>query len=57
MVLRATGDHVIPNDATRYMLHTQPRAQLIEIDGPHLLMQTRPDECRAAVTRFMQTLV
>ncbi len=57
LVLRATGDHVIPNAATQHMLRTQPRAQLIEIDGPHLLMQTRADECRAAVTRFMQTVV
>jgi pimeloyl-ACP methyl ester carboxylesterase len=56
LVLRATGDHVIPYAAARHMLRTQPRAQHIEIDGPHLLLQTRPDECRAAVTRFMQTL-
>lgn len=56
LVLRATGDHVIRNAATRHMLRTQPRAQLIEIEGPHLLLQTRADECRSAVTLFMQTL-
>ncbi len=56
LVLRATGDHVISNAATRHMLRTQPRAQLIEIDGPHLLLQTRADECVAVITRFTQTL-
>lgn len=56
LVLRASGDHVIPYAAARHMLRTQPRAQHIEIDGPHLLLQTRPEECKAAVTRFMQTL-
>ena len=29
-------------------------ALLAEIDGPHLLLQTRPAECAAVVLKFMQ---
>jgi hypothetical protein len=36
-------------------LETAPRAQLVRIDGPHLLLQTRPVECAAAVTEFVRT--
>jgi pimeloyl-ACP methyl ester carboxylesterase len=56
LVLWATGDHVIPRAATRHILRTQPRARQVEIAGPHLLLQTRAEECASAVTRFMRTL-
>jgi hypothetical protein len=35
---------------------TAPKARLVEIDGPHLLLQTCPQECAAAVMRFVRTL-
>jgi pimeloyl-ACP methyl ester carboxylesterase len=57
LVLCATGDHVISSAATRHILRTQPRARQIEIAGPHLLLQTRAEECASAVMRFMQSLV
>ncbi len=56
LLLRATDDHVIRYAAARHMLRTQPRAQHVAIDGPHLLLQTRPEECVAAVTRFVRSL-
>jgi pimeloyl-ACP methyl ester carboxylesterase len=56
LVLSASGDRVIPRAATMHMLRTQPRALSIEIVGPHLLLQSRPAECAAAVTRFMRGL-
>jgi hypothetical protein len=33
---------------------TNAAAQLTEIDGPHLLLQTRPAECAAIVLAFMR---
>jgi pimeloyl-[acyl-carrier protein] methyl ester esterase len=54
LLLRARRDRVIPKGATRRILKILPRAALVEIDGPHLLLQTRPRECAAAVLRFLE---
>jgi pimeloyl-ACP methyl ester carboxylesterase len=56
LVLRATRDRVISKASTRWILNARPRATLVEIDGPHLLLQTRPRECVAAILAFLQTL-
>jgi sigma-B regulation protein RsbQ len=56
LVLRARRDRVISRAATRWILQTLPSVQLAEIDGPHLLLQTRPAECAEAVCRFMRTV-
>lgn len=56
LVMHATGDHVVPSAATEHILRTLPGAELIEVDGPHLLLQTRSSECAAAVTRFIRGL-
>jgi pimeloyl-[acyl-carrier protein] methyl ester esterase len=54
LVLRARHDRVIARAATQWILKTLPRARLVEIDGPHLLLQTRPAECAAVVLKFMR---
>ncbi|MGO9935821.1 MAG: alpha/beta fold hydrolase [Steroidobacteraceae bacterium] len=56
LALRARGDRVIPKAAMHWMLKALPRAQLVEIDAPHLLLQTRPTQCAAAVMRFLRGL-
>lgn len=56
LVLQAAGDHVRPRAATEHMLRTLPAAKLVQVNGPHLLLQTRANECAAAVRRFMQAL-
>ena len=33
-----------------------PHAQRVDIDGPHLLLQTRSAECAAAIQSFMREL-
>jgi pimeloyl-[acyl-carrier protein] methyl ester esterase len=53
LVLRARRDRVISRAATRWILKILPGARLVEIDGPHLLLQTRPAECAAIVLEFM----
>ncbi len=57
LVLRARGDRVISPAATQWILKTLPGARLVEIDGPHLLLQTRSAECAAIVLKFMHRLV
>jgi hypothetical protein len=33
-------------------MHGVPHAQRVDVDGPHLLLKTRPQECAAAVLKF-----
>ena len=54
LVLRGRRDRVISRAATRWIVSTLSAARLVEIDGPHLLLQTRPAECAAAVLEFMR---
>jgi pimeloyl-[acyl-carrier protein] methyl ester esterase len=56
LLLRASDDHVVPRIASEQIMRTLPAAELVEIDGPHLLLQIRPSECAAAVTRFLGSL-
>jgi pimeloyl-ACP methyl ester carboxylesterase len=57
LVLQAAHDLVIPRSATQWILETASHAQLVEIEGPHLLLQTRPEECAAAVIRFVRAAI
>ena len=54
LVLEAAHDRVISAAASRRILSVQPGAELAQIHGPHLLLQTRPGECAAAVLRFIK---
>jgi pimeloyl-ACP methyl ester carboxylesterase len=53
LVLQASVDHVVPAAATRHLLRHLPAAVHVEIDGPHLLLQTKARECAQAVSRFI----
>jgi pimeloyl-ACP methyl ester carboxylesterase len=54
LVLRAGRDRVIPRAASQWILKHLRHAQLVEVDGPHLLLQTRPEECGEAIMKFVQ---
>jgi pimeloyl-ACP methyl ester carboxylesterase len=54
LVLCATRDRVVSKAATLTILRGIAHAQRVDIDGPHLLLQTRPQECVAAVLSFMR---
>ncbi|MGO9515320.1 MAG: alpha/beta fold hydrolase [Steroidobacteraceae bacterium] len=53
LVLMARRDRIVPRAATRWMLNSAPCAQIAEIDGPHLLLQSRPDECAVPILQFL----
>lgn len=52
LCLRATEDLVVPRAATEGILRALPTARLAEVDGPHLLLQTRPDDGAKLVADF-----
>ncbi|MGA2777282.1 MAG: alpha/beta hydrolase [Steroidobacteraceae bacterium] len=56
LVMRASHDHVIPRASSEYIRQHLPQAELIEIDGPHLLLQSRPSQCAAAISQFVRGL-
>jgi pimeloyl-ACP methyl ester carboxylesterase len=57
LVLCARRDRVISTAATMRILRGIPHARRVEIDGPHLLLQTCAAECAAAVLAFMRECV
>jgi pimeloyl-ACP methyl ester carboxylesterase len=54
LVLCAMRDRVVSKAATLTILRGIAHAQRVDIDGPHLLLQTRPQECAAVVLSFMR---
>jgi len=54
LILTAARDRLLPRAATHILLKSLPLAQVEEIDGPHLLLQSRPGECAAPVLRFVR---
>jgi pimeloyl-ACP methyl ester carboxylesterase len=57
LVLQARHDLVVPRAASQWIVSIARAAQWTQIDGPHLLLQTRPAECAAAVMSFLQSLI
>jgi len=54
LVLCATHDRVVSKAATMRIMHGIGHAQRVDVDGPHLLLKTRPQECAAAVLNFIR---
>lgn len=53
LVLFALRDRILPRASTRVLLRALRRAEVAEIDGPHLLLQSRPAECAVPILRFL----
>lgn len=54
LVMIARRDRIVPRAATSLLLYSSPQALVTEIDGPHLLLQSRPAECADRVLRFLR---
>lgn len=54
LVLRATRDRVVSEAATMKIMRGVRHARRVDVDGPHLLLKTRPKECAAAVLKFLR---
>jgi pimeloyl-ACP methyl ester carboxylesterase len=53
LVMYSRHDRVVPYAATESLIAHLPGAAVADIDGPHLLLQSCPEECSAAVLKFM----
>jgi pimeloyl-ACP methyl ester carboxylesterase len=56
LVLRATRDRVVSDAATMKIMRGIGHARRVDVDGPHLLLMTRPEECADAVHKFMHSV-
>ncbi len=54
LVLCATRDRVVSKAATEKIMRGIAHARRVDVDGPHLLLQTCPQECAAAVLDFIR---
>lgn len=48
----ASADRVVGRRLSRELTSSLPNITVQELNGPHLLLQTRPRECTAAIKRF-----
>jgi pimeloyl-ACP methyl ester carboxylesterase len=52
LYLRGRSDRVVPRSAWNLIKSVLPSARIVELDGPHFLLQAKPAECAAQVTAF-----
>jgi hypothetical protein len=50
----ADSDRIISRRATEWILQHAKNAEVAEMDGPHLLLQSKAGECAVPVLRFMR---
>jgi pimeloyl-ACP methyl ester carboxylesterase len=55
LYLRASADRIVSSRLSRELTSQLPNVRVTEIDGPHLLLQSRPIECAAAIVSFVST--
>ncbi len=51
MYLRPTRDRLVPKRSAATIVRTNPSVVVREIDGPHLILQTRPSQAWAAIRK------
>jgi pimeloyl-ACP methyl ester carboxylesterase len=55
LYLRATRDRLVSARSRDHLLEQRPDTKVVDIDGPHLLLQTQPAECWDAIWAFLDT--
>lgn len=53
LYLQALQDEVVSPSLSRELIQGLPNNKLCKIDGPHLLLQARPNECADAIKSFI----
>jgi pimeloyl-ACP methyl ester carboxylesterase len=56
LCLRAAQDWIVPRCASRPLARRLPRAQQVELQGPHGLLQAQPAASAKVIAEFMQRL-
>jgi pimeloyl-[acyl-carrier protein] methyl ester esterase len=56
LYLRGRSDRVVPRSAWSVIKDALPAARLVELDGPHFLLQAKPTESAAQVAEFAKAV-
>ncbi|QDH68785.1 alpha/beta fold hydrolase [Marilutibacter alkalisoli] len=56
LYLRATGDRLLAASAGEHIRSSIPQSRLVDIAGPHLLLQAAPGPCAHAIGDFVQDI-
>lgn len=57
LYLQAAADRMVPGRAARDVEDAIPHAQVLSMDGPHLLLQRHPTACSAAIRSFAESVL
>ena len=57
LYLRASRDRLVPASAAALVRQLRPDARLVDIHGPHCLLQAAPQEAGAPLQAFIQALI
>ncbi len=53
LILAASRDRLVGPRAIRRLRSLRPDARCVTLDAPHMILQCRPAECAAEITRFL----
>jgi pimeloyl-ACP methyl ester carboxylesterase len=56
LYIRATQDKIVPKTASELIVSLQPNTKIIEIDGPHFILQTQPEQSAIQIHKFLKNL-
>jgi len=56
LCLRATHDVLVPRSAAEWIRHAVPSARIVDVDGPHALLQVAPVDCSRLVADFVASV-
>ena len=56
LYLRGLSDGLLSENCWHVMQNVCPDAQIVRVEGPHMLLQVSPNECWKAIVRFMEEL-
>jgi pimeloyl-ACP methyl ester carboxylesterase len=53
LYMRATEDRLVPRSASEYFLRFARAGRVVDLEGPHFLLQAKPSAAAAEVRRFL----
>lgn len=57
LYVRASKDKIVPKTASELILALQPETQLVDINGPHFILQTQPKTAAECILKFVKGLI
>lgn len=56
LYIRPSQDRLVSSAAAKEMSRSNPAIGVVDVEGPHFILQTKPEECSAIVANFLDKL-